>query len=270
MKRFVFLFFIIPFTLQAQLKDSITRVVIMEGAVNFRDAGNYKTADYKTVIKGKIFRSASIATLTDKDIQTIEDLKIRTVIDFRGTKEALLAPDRLLSNTDYILCPAGSDSIPTPAEIANMIKSSDFLINMYNDKSIQYYGERYKPLFQKLLTLPDDEALLFHCTGGRDRTGMAAALLLYVLNVPMSTIEDDFCASNIYLRSMNARMYESLTKISGLTISDVEDKMRLKPEHIRSFFATIKSHYGSVESFLEKECGIGPEEVSLLRKRYVN
>ena len=270
MRLFLLLFLIIPFNLHAQLADSTTRVVKMEGAVNFRDIGNYKTLDNKTIVKGKIFRSASIASLTDKDMQKMDGLKIRTVVDFRGTNEAASAPDRLLPNTDYILCPAGSDSLPTSKEIAEMIKSNDFLMDMYNEKSIQYYGKRYKPLFQKLLNIPDEESLLFHCTGGRDRTGMAAALLLYVLNVPMPVIEEDFTASNIYLKAANAHMYKPLADMSGTSVTEIENKMKLRPQHIRQFFSTIKSHYGSVENFLEKECGIGPEEIIRLRERYSN
>ncbi|SHF04515.1 tyrosine-protein phosphatase [Dysgonomonas macrotermitis] len=270
MKKVLFFFLVIPFTLQAQLADSTIRVVKMEGAVNFRDVGNYKTLDNKTIVNGKIFRAASIAGLTDKDMQKMEELKVRTVIDFRGTNEAAAAPDKLLPDTDYTLCPAGSDNLPTPEKIADMIKSNDFLMDMYNEKSIQYYGKRYKPLFQKLLTVPDNESLLFHCTGGRDRTGMATALLLYVLNVPMPVIEEDFTASNVYLESANKQMYKPLAEMSGSTVAEIENKMKLRPQHIRQFFSTIKSHYGSVENFLEKECGVGPEDITRLRERYSN
>ena len=111
---------------------------------------------------------------------------------------------------------------------------------------------------------------MFHCTGGRDRTGMAAALLLYVLNVPMPVIEEDFTASNVYLNAANVHMYKSLADMSGASVTEIENKMKLHPQHIRQFFHTIKSHYGSVENFLEKECEIGQKEITRLRERYSN
>lgn len=107
---------------------------------------------------------------------------------------------------------------------------------------------------------------MYHCTGGRDRTGMATALFLYILNVPEKTIEDDYVASNIYLRKMNKGMMAPLAKMSGLTEAQIETEMALKPELIRSFFAGIKTKYGSIENFLQQEIGIGPKEINILRK----
>ncbi|WP_315823778.1 tyrosine-protein phosphatase [Paraflavitalea speifideaquila] len=87
-----------------------------------------------------------------------------------------------------------------------------------------YYSDRYKPLFQKLLALPDTAAILYHCTGGRDRTGMASALFLYALGVPESTIEADFTASNIYLVPMHIRMYQGISQGMGLDMATVKRK----------------------------------------------
>lgn len=60
----------------------------------------------------------------------------------------------------------------------SQMKKGNFLIDFYS--STQYFGDRYMSLFVKLLTLLEGEALMYHCTGGRDRTGMATALFLYV------------------------------------------------------------------------------------------
>ena len=72
----------------AQINDSLRRVVKMEGAFNFRDAGGYKTADGKEVVLGKIYRSDAIDKLSDRDLKTFKNKKISTVVDFRGVEEA--------------------------------------------------------------------------------------------------------------------------------------------------------------------------------------
>lgn len=258
----------VPVFVQAQLSDSSQRVVRLQGTVNFRDAGGYPTKDGKKVVWGKVFRSADISKLTDNDLQTLAAKNIYTVIDFRGTRESAAAPDKLLPHADYTLCPAGSDSLPDMKQLAALIKQGGFLEKMYGMQSIQYYGQRYRPLFQKLLTLPDTSALLYHCTGGRDRTGMASALFLYALGVPQQTIEADFIASNVYLEPMSQRMFQPMAQGMGVSVEEIKKELELRPELIRAFFGAINEKYGTVEGFMEIELGIGKKELALLRKKY--
>lgn len=252
----------------AQLTDSIKRLVPVKGGLNFRDVGGYKTTDGKEVVWGKVFRSAGIDKLTDADLTLLDKKKIHTVVDFRGVAESKAAPDRLPKDTDYTLSPAGSDSIPNAMQMVKLLKEGNFLEKFYGVDAVKYSGDRFRPLFVKLLVLDKKEAVMYHCTGGRDRTGMATALFLYILNVPQETIEADYVASNIYLKKMNNGMMAPLAKMSGLTEAQVEDQMALKPELIRSFFGGIKTQYGSVENFLQQEMGIGAKEIALLRKKY--
>jgi protein-tyrosine phosphatase len=250
----------------AQLADSSKRVVKMNGTVNFRDAGGYTTKDGKKVAWGKVYRSADVSRLTEQDLATLETRHIHTVIDFRGIKESQAAPDHLLPGTKYTLSPAGSDSLPGGAQIIQLIKEGGFLDKFYSNT--QYLGERYRPLFKQLLELPAGDALMYHCTGGRDRTGMATALFLYALGVPQATIEADYVASNVYLEPMNARMFKGLTTGTGLDEETVRKAMELRPEYLRGMFAAIVTNYGSVETFFEKELGMGPEQLKQLKKKY--
>uniref|UniRef100_A0AAU6WKB9 Tyrosine-protein phosphatase n=1 Tax=Chryseobacterium endophyticum TaxID=1854762 RepID=A0AAU6WKB9_9FLAO len=255
----------------AQIKDSLRRVVKMEGAYNFRDAGGYKTSDGKEVIPGKVFRSDAIDKLTDRDLKTFQEKKIAAVIDLRGTEEAKKAPDKLPPGTDYLLCPAGSNNLPTAQDMVKMLKDKNFLFDMYGEGGLPYFGERYRPLFVQLLTLKPGDALLFHCTGGRDRTGMAAALFLKVLGVPQDVIESDYLASNFYLAKnpiMNS-MYKGLSGMSGLSENSIRQQMELRPELIRNFFNAINQKYGSIENFFQVEMGIGPREIAILKQKYL-
>lgn len=269
MKKIIFsIGMMIPVLAFAQLADSATRLVHMQGALNFRDAGGYKTKDGKSVVTGRVFRSADISKLTDADMQTMSAKHIHTVIDFRGVKESAAAPDKLLPATDYLLCPAGSDSLPDAQKMAAMIKQGGWLMKFYGEDGLPSFGARYKPFFQKLIALPDTASLLFHCTGGRDRTGMANALFLYALKVPQPTIEADFTASNVYLEPMHARMYQSMAQGFGMDLATVKKEMELRPELLHSFFGAITSKYGSIEKFMEQELGMGSKELAILRKKY--
>ncbi|RPD38327.1 tyrosine-protein phosphatase [Chitinophaga barathri] len=267
MKKLILVFSMLaPVVAFAQLADSTQRLVRMQGALNFRDVGGYKTRDGKTVVTGKVFRSADVSRLTDQDLKTLEEKHIHTVFDFRGRKEAAAAPDHILPGSRYTLCPAGSDSLPNAAMMADIIKQGGFLEKFYSN--VTPLGERYKPLFQELLVLPANESVMYHCTGGRDRTGMATALFLYALQVPQDVIEADFTASNVYLAPMNARMFQGLQQMTGMTEQQISKAMALKPEHLRSMFNSLKNTYGSVENFFSKELGIGEKELRTLREKY--
>lgn len=269
MKKFIIaILAFAPFIGFSQLTDSTTRLVHMQGALNFRDAGGYKTKDGKSVVAGRVFRSADISKLTDTDMQVMAGKHIRTVVDFRGMREAAAAPDKLLPATDYLQCPAGSDSLPDAKQMAMMIKQGGFLEKFYGEGGLVYFGARYKPFFQKLLSLPDTAALLYHCTGGRDRTGMASALFLYALNVPQQTIEADFVASNVYLSPMHEKMFKGMAQATQLDSAAVRKEMELRPELLQIFFSTITRKYGSVEKFMEQELGLGKKELAILRKKY--
>ena len=255
-----------PYIAFAQLADSTQRVVKMQGTVNFRDAGGYKTKEGKTVVWGKVYRSADVSHLTDQDLKVLELRHIHTVVDFRGVKESAAAPDHLLPDTKYTLSPAGSDSLPDTKGMVAAIKQGDFLTKFYSN--ITPLGERYKPLFQQMLTLKDGEAIMYHCTGGRDRTGMATALFLYVMGVDMGTIEADFTASNVYLEPMTSRMFKGLTTNTGLDEATVRNAMELKPIYLREMFSAINAKYGSVEGFFKQEMGIGEKELVELKRKY--
>lgn len=259
-------------TVNAQISDSLRRVVKMEGAYNFRDTGGYKTTDGKEVALGKVYRSDAIDKLSDKDLKTFKDKKILTVVDFRGIEEAKKAPDRLPQNTSYLLCPAGSNNLPTAQDMVKFLKDKNFLFDMYGEGGLPYFGERYRPLFVKLLTLQPNESLLYHCTGGRDRTGMASALFLKILGVPQEVIESDYVASNFYLSKNPTmkQMYSGLSKMSGMSDDEIKKQMELRPELIRNFFAVISKKYGSVENFFQVEMGIGPNEIAILKQKYTH
>ena len=252
----------------AQLADSTSRLVHMQGAANFRDVGGYRTEDNRTVVRNRIFRSAEISKLTDKDLDLFSQKRIHSVIDFRGKRESAGAPDRLPAGTAYLLSPAGSDNLPDLQQMGKLIKSGRLIEMMYDSASVSYFADRYKPLFQQLLTMPGNDAILYHCTGGRDRTGMATALLLYALKVPMNTIEADFTASNVYLQQKNKEMLAPLASFSGLSIEEVTKSMELKPELLHKFFKAIETKYGSIDNFFQQGLGIGPEQMAALRAKY--
>ncbi len=224
MKYLVYLFLLYPFFLKAQVTDSTQRILKMQGAVNVRDLGGYTTTEGRMVKWGKLYRSADISKLTDADLDTLQQRRINYIVDFRGTNESKAAPDKMNANTDYTLCPAGSDQNLNDwmTKLTSMQTGGDSMMMVYYSNTT-FLADRYKPFFDKLLSLPNNEALLFHCTAGKDRTGIGAALLLYALGVPYQTIKEDYLASNVYRKESNAKMIEQLVTYKHINQHVAED-----------------------------------------------
>ena len=123
------------------------------------------------------------------------------------------APDRMNPGTNYILCSAGSDNLNNWMKgIANVKANGGDSLMIAFYSNIDSLAPRYKPLFDKLLGLPADQSLVFHCTAGKDRTGIGAALLLYSLGVPYDTILNDYLATNYYRTSENEKSIDQMVK----------------------------------------------------------
>lgn len=269
-KLFIFLGLSVAatFTASAQIADSAQRHVVLQGAANFRDLGGYKTADGRQVKWGKVYRSADISKLTTTDLAELEKRHVKYDVDLRGHQESAQAPDKLNPGTDYVLCPAGSDSLSTMTRDFAAHKPADsIMLAFYNNT--RYLADRYKPFFQKLMAAPADDALVFHCTAGKDRTGIAAALFLYSLGVPYNTIVSDYTATNYYRQNENAKTVAAISAMMNIDKESAKKMMGAKPEYIAATFDAIKKQYGSVDNFLKNQIGLSNKDLKQLRDKYL-
>jgi protein-tyrosine phosphatase len=254
----------------AQIADSAKRMVVLHGAANFRDLGGYKTTSGKTVKWGKVYRSADISRLTDADLAVLRDKKITYDVDLRGHQEAQQQPDKLNPGTDYVLCPAGSDSLSYwMKQIAAAPKNSgDSIMTAYYSNT-RYLTERYRPFFDKLLAVPADQSLVFHCTAGKDRTGIAAALFLYSLGVPYETIVADYTATNYYRTADNDRSIKGMVGMMHMDEGTARSMMSAKKEYLDATFAAIDKQYGSVDNFIKDQLKLNNKQLAALKAKYL-
>ena len=270
MKYFFPLFLLLPFFANAQVADSAQRVVKLQGAINVRDIGGYATTDGHHVKWDKVYRSADISKLNETDLDTLQQRNISYVVDFRGTNESKAAPDKLNPNTDYILCPAGSDQNMADwmKKLASLQSGGDSMVTAYYSNT-EYLAARYKPFFEKLLAVPNNKALLFHCTAGKDRTGIGAALFLYALGVPYETIMNDYLASNVYRKAGNEKMVRQMVEQMHVNEQVAKDVASVKKEYLDATFNAINKQYGSIENFLKGPVGLDDAKMVSLKKKFL-
>ena len=201
-------------------------MVVLEGARNCRDLGGYPAAGNRRVRPGALYRSDRLSTLTDDDLDELGSRGIRTVVDLRAGPE--IERDRSLlwpGVISHISLPVG-DTVDGDISMVEQIfegrlrsVSEGDMAELYL-KMIGEYGERFAQLVAIAADV-DHLPMLFHCTAGKDRSGIASALLLEALGVDRETVLDDYCLSN-ELRS-HQRIEELTPEFAkiGIAIDDV-------------------------------------------------
>ncbi|MDR2636190.1 MAG: tyrosine-protein phosphatase [Campylobacteraceae bacterium] len=230
------------------------RLLPMQGAYNVRDVGGYKTDDGRTVKWGKVFRSGSLNQLTNADKTYLENIGIRTVVDFRESSEKILSPDEHLNSvTKRLEYPVNAGNIMQVVQTAEENMQSMVEVNRL---FVTDFQDEYRRFFETLMS--EEKPLLFHCSAGKDRAGFAAAMFLSALGVDKETVIQDYLLSSIYVEEKYAlyvRMFPHMAPV-----------MTVYEEYIEAAFDTIDTKYGGVENYLRNELGV---DLELMKSIYV-
>jgi protein-tyrosine phosphatase len=246
------------------------RRVQLEGGVNFRDLGGYRTVDGRRIKWGRIFRSDHLGRLTDRDVLLLQKMGIRLVCDFRTPAEIKKLPDRYPDNH-----PAKTLHLPVqhgesdPANTFDRIKKGDidwmteeYMIKGYI-KNIENFAPMWARFFESLAE-PCNRPLVFHCTGGKDRAGMAAALILLALGVPEETVIQDHGLSNLYIAAVLETIYDRIRDM-GVDPDRISVYFTAPPNAMPAVLAHLAAAYGSTANYLVKKAGIDKELLTRLK-----
>jgi protein-tyrosine phosphatase len=263
--------------LPASTRDGFRHLPV-RGAPNFRDLGGYTTSDGRSVKWGVLYRTDSLGELSDDDQLYLERLNIRRIVDFRVPDEAADAPDKLPAalRTRYINMPVGFNN-GNYNEFVKKIMSGDTqglnLEKALEQANIKFVREFTPVLRDWLHGLAEtgDGSQVFHCTAGKDRTGLAAALFLLSLGVPKDQVMQDYLASNAYLEQKNAK---SLWKMRIFSLGRADTKgiqpmMEVRASYLQAAFDTMQQDYGSIDNYLREGLGVDDAFREQLRAIYL-
>ncbi|MGN8648038.1 tyrosine-protein phosphatase [Gracilibacillus sp. HCP3S3_G5_1] len=241
----------------------VSKVIQLEGAVNFRDMGGMKAADGRVIKEGILFRSADLFELTNNDVQLIETLGLKTIFDYRTTYEANKRPDPQLKNISFERMSVNNESRPQSYTSIREWLASDpfkdfdtsFLTELY--KSIPVGNRSYQRLMEMLKQPELHLPLLHHCTGGRDRTGVGSMLILLTLGVSWEIIVEDYLYSNQLLEESNNHLLAEVdTFLTTEEIERFKQGFQLQERYLQLSYQNILDHYKSFDDYLEHEHGI--------------
>lgn len=246
--------------------------------LNFRDLGSTVNLEGKKIRPGLILRSAKLNKLDEHDRSLLENYyKVSKVIDFRAPQEKIKKPDIIPSGARYIPLPffneanmavtggMGSDVLSairkaeSKEELYNYIPD---LTNVYPIVVTDSYALSQLSIAVKLIINNRNGAVLFHCTAGKDRTGIVSAIILKILNVGNEYILSDYLKTN-EVSLINAKKYSRLARIfmrSNKIAEKTYEVFLAKEEYLKSAYDAMTDKFGSFENFVENGLNISREE----------
>jgi protein-tyrosine phosphatase len=249
-------------------------VVNMQGAANFRDLGGYLSEGGQRVRLGMLYRADELSHLSTTDQARLTQLGVRRVVDFRGEAEREKAADKLPIGIEYMSMPITVQAAAV-RDIQQHIFAADntagamrdFLQLAYRDFIVSYTPQ-LRQFMQRLL---NDQAYpqVFHCTAGKDRTGVAAALVLTAIGVPRATILEDYLATNRLTDDSVKLQVDAMVARSGgqANRQALTTLLQVQPAFLQAAYMAIDQQYGTMDNYLAQGLGIGPAQKQALRAK---
>ncbi len=252
--------------------------------LNVRELGGYIASDGRRVKHGMLFRTAALGELDEAELDALHGLGIRYVLDLRSGEEADGLPDPAIPGAEQVRISGcmdadGNEVNLSPSAILNLIENLRRKDDDSEDGIVSAVAEVYSSLafdniaYRELMAKLEQGAapMLFHCTAGKDRTGIAAMIILMALGVDEETIIADYLLTNEY---RHEAIEEKLADHPILSRIDLFELAVRAGEGVvedfgRRVFEEIRQEYGTTSAYLEREFGLTGERLAALRDMYL-
>lgn len=234
---------------------------ILVGQPNFRDLGNYKTSFGKKTKANLVYRSGDFSNLTEEDLKLLNEKLLTTIIDFRSEEERSerksIYPESIKNKIYLPLNPGNLSRNKVEQIIFNgNVKATHQLLLDINEILVLQGQPQYKAFFKQLQDTSNPTPLMFNCTAGKDRTGLAAALFLSALGVKEQDIIEDYLLTNNYL-GFTANQLKDLYQLQNNNQAEaLYTLLSVKEDYILNALKIIRKNYVTTESFLENQLGV--------------
>jgi protein-tyrosine phosphatase len=249
---------------------------------NLRDLGGWPTRAGGQVRAGLVYRSTELDKLAGADMAAFAGLGIRSVYDLRTEAERTLQPDRLPPDTEYVVVDVLKDSADAaPAQlyrVASDPQAAEEMLGGGKAEKLFEAGYRevvglssaragYRRLFSDLAH-EEHRPALFHCTGGKDRTGWAAASLLLLLGVADDLVMEEYLLTNAQLLPVAEAIFEEF-RAKGGDPDLLRPVFGVAPEYLEVALDEMRREFGTIEGYFAEGLGIDGDVQQALREVFV-
>ncbi|NCA83371.1 MAG: tyrosine-protein phosphatase [Opitutae bacterium] len=251
-------------------------------APNFRDVGGYVTVDGLTVARGLVYRSGVFYPMSPEAMKQLEPAGLKNVYDLRTAAEIQVKPDQIPPGAQRThlnvladsatAAPAHLDALMVEpmkanAELGEGRIEAQFIEGYREFIHLPSARESYRVLFTSLADSRNLPAV-FHCTGGKDRTGWASAALLTLLGVPRETVMQDYLRSNDYVLPQQAAVIDRFVAGGGSRNIPVAI-FGVQAEYLEAAFDEMETRYGGIEAYFSEGLGIDVATQTKLRNLFL-
>ncbi len=180
------------------MKNFALKHIKMKNMFNLRDIGGYETKDNKFISWNKLYRGDSPAKLDNEDWNKLYNLGIRMVVDLRSNSEREEMPVNPIDGIDYISCPLQREDLKLDADLK---KINNAFLRSLVEGYVSIVENETDLLVKALMAVKEGlkkGAVLFHCSAGKDRTGVLSAVILYLCRASDEDIISDYQVTNTY------------------------------------------------------------------------
>ena len=252
----------------------------LTGVENARDIGGYYTADGQYRVKtGLLLRTGNLHEATDADIQALQDLGVSKIIDLRMTYEVALAKNQSVPGAEYIhispmfipnLFVMNTDDWMAILRAMKTGVMDTYMANMYRQLVEDPVAIRaYQQFFREVLDA-NGAPIVWHCKDGKDRTGIAAAMLLAALGCDEDVLKAEYMNTNFFKAEARQNAYDKAYKItrSKLIASEFMKYKGVSPEWFE-IALNVMHRQGTIEDYLRNVIGLTDEDFATLREIYL-
>ena len=262
----------------------MSKLLDFENLHNIRDLGGMATEGGGVIMDGRFIRCGNLSFLSFPEKRKLGKL-VEMIVDFRSDKERAEKPDVLIKGIEYLHIPivdsltAGVTREKESDEsiIARLAERPEdakaYMCNMYRNFAGERAAAQYGR-FVRLLLTPREKAVMWHCTAGKDRAGIASAIVEEILGVPRMDIVGDYLETNIYLEA-DIKFLTEFVKQQARIESDMADEalrylFGAETEYIEAFYSEVEKQYGDFNGYVRDGLGISDDECEKMRAEYLS
>ena len=247
------------------------RTLPLAGGVNFRDLGGLPTEDGRVTRWGRLYRSGMLTHLTEADLSLLSQLDIQLVCDLRSASETADRPNRLpLPAPEQLHLPVTSPDSRLFTAFQYRHRLEELMLAAYTKVTVDQNLAVIHTLFTKLA---DDAQLplVIHCTAGKDRTGVAVALLLMLLGVPDEVIVAEYTLSNLHHDRFVSHLRRDVARLLrvGFSSEQLQPVFVAPPARMRALLAYVRRRYGGIEPYLQDAVGVTAVALAQIRHNFL-
>jgi protein-tyrosine phosphatase len=245
------------------------RCLPLDGQKNFRDLGGYGSIDGRTVKYGQLYRSGDLSKLSPADLVTLKRLGIQLIIDLREGYEVEQSPDRLPQGARPIWLPINGGDLPME-QIYLAASGGDMsaIDTSYLVRSNRLFVQKFTPQYAQMLrhvSAVASRPAVVHCSAGKDRAGLGAAILLWTLGVPTETVFADYLVTNVCRAADNESILDMVRQMIAATngaapesvdVSPIAALLEARRAYLQAALETILDLYGSIEGYIRDGLGM--------------